>query len=248
MSSRALLDETPALASSLLLMLSVWLVVGATQVAGSERGSEVGLVLGFGIAAAAVLRWRPRRALRFRPLSVALGFASGFVSYPAWVASIAWLGLALGLPASDRVGPALGGSPMFWLCAAGLGPVFEELLYRERLLTALRGRVGPMGAILASSGLFAISHLVPWSVLGTFFVGLALGAAYCVGRSIALCVALHAGVNVACLSCGMPPVERCLLPLPSAAAGFGLMLAALALLRGGRFPRPAPSPARVEHG
>lgn len=235
------LGSEPSLASSLLLMLSVWLALGVPQVFAATAG-EAGLLIGFGAATLALLRWRPRREVGWRPLPIALGIASGFASYPAWIATIAWIGLALGLPISERVQRVSGGPPAVWLCAAVLGPIFEELLYRERILAALRPYVGALGAVFASSALFAISHIRPWSVLGTFCVGLLLGLAYVAGRSIALCVALHTGVNVACLWCGMPPAEPCLSPIPSAMVGSSLMLAALILVREGPWSGLLPSP------
>jgi hypothetical protein len=69
-----------------------------------------------------------------------------------------------------------------------LAPIFEELVYRGRLLPALRARIRLLPAIVASSALFAIPHLDRWSVLGTFLVGLALaldpGAAALAGAAL----------------------------------------------------------------
>jgi membrane protease YdiL (CAAX protease family) len=96
------------------------------------------------------------------------------------------------------------------LCDVGLGPLLEEALYRARLLPALRAALGAPLALLLSSALFALPHGDPWLVLAAFGVGLALGAAFLATRSLALCVAYHAGLNLAVaawLSGRFPPLS-----------------------------------------
>ena len=46
---------------------------------------------------------------------------------------------------------------------------------------------------------FAVTHLEAWHVLGTFVVGLGLGAAMRRWNSLALCIGLHMGLNAAAL-------------------------------------------------
>ncbi len=132
-------------------------------------------------------------------------------------------------------------------------PLFEELLYRERLLPALRARFGSPVAIVLSSLLFALPHLEPWNVLGTFAVGLLLGGVYVKTRSTAFCVAYHAGLNGACLISGVPPVDPVLDPLSSAIVGGALLALSLRLERGrrrwGRGGRaPVGEPPRATEG
>jgi hypothetical protein len=50
-------------------------------------------------------------------------------------------------------------------------------------------------------------------VLATSLVGLALGALMLAGGSVALCIGLHAGLNLAAVVCGIPPA-RLALPAP----------------------------------
>jgi membrane protease YdiL (CAAX protease family) len=69
------------------------------------------------------------------------------------------------------------------------------------LLPPLCARLGAAPANDLTSGLFAIPHAEPWSVLGTFLVGLLLGAVYVASGSISLCIGLHAGLNLASLAC-----------------------------------------------
>ena len=58
----------------------------------------------------------------------------------------------------------------------------------------------PMGV---TSALFALPHLEAWSVLGTFLVGLALGVVRIVAGSLALCIGVHAGLNLASVVWGL---------------------------------------------
>ena len=124
--------------------------------------------------------------------------------------------------------------PLLLAAVLGLAPVFEELLYRERLLLALRTRVGAGLAVAISSLLFALPHLEPWSVLATSLVGLVLGALMLVGGSVALCIGLHAGLNLAAVVCGIPPA-RLALPEPLALlCGVGALTLGLLAARRGR--------------
>jgi membrane protease YdiL (CAAX protease family) len=224
-------DETRSIAGSLLLMTSIWLVVGGAQVSGWGAGEDGRLAVGFSAAALATIAARPPSSVRIRPFPIALGLASGFASYFAWIPTIAWIGTALGLPPSTPASRSNAGSWLLWLCATGLGPVFEELLYRERLLGALRSRLGPSAAILLSSALFAVSHVTPWSVLGTFCVGLFLGIAYTRSRSIGLCIALHSGVNASCLAFGLPASTSPLVPIGAGLLAWVLFVVGLAVAR-----------------
>jgi membrane protease YdiL (CAAX protease family) len=138
-----------------------------------------------------------------RPLARAgglllLGAVAGYVSFPAWVTVIAVVGTRLNLDPMDATTSSAGG-PVLWATTLLLAPVFEEVLYRERLLSALRPVIGASAAIAVTSVLFALPHVEPWSVLGTLMVGLALGTAMWAFRSLALCTGLHMGLNLAVL-------------------------------------------------
>jgi membrane protease YdiL (CAAX protease family) len=166
---------------------------------------------------------RPRGRAREAPLANAFCFAAGFVALPAWLAGIALAGRALGLSAPEPP-PALAPEDVFALVA--LAPCFEEWLYRERLLPALRRKLGaPLGLVLASAA-FAAPHLAPWSALAAFAVGLALGALFLAAGRVGPCVAAHAGLNAAALACGLPPVRGALPPLAAALGACGLLACA----------------------
>jgi membrane protease YdiL (CAAX protease family) len=145
--------------------------------------------------------------VRVTPAAVAtalLAFAAGAASLAPWVAVLAPVGRFLGL-APRPPAPPLGAAWLPWISAGVLAPLFEELLYRERLLAALAPRVGRVAAVLLSSAAFAVPHLEPWSLLAAFACGLVLGALFCAARSVWPCVAYHAGANLAAAVQGVPP-------------------------------------------
>ena len=220
------------LASTLQALLAVWALLGAGAALAPWLGDPLALFVSFGAATAWTLSTRPerRRADRRAGLVVA-GVIAGFASYPAWIAVILGIGLGLGL-APRAVTPPGAGSPLVWVSMLLLAPVFEELLYRERLLPALRGRFGAPVALVASSLLFALPHLDAWNVVGAFCVGVWLGGVQLATGSTALCIALHAGLNGAALLLGVPPLPAPLSPLASAA------LASAVLAAGSLISRP----------
>jgi membrane protease YdiL (CAAX protease family) len=69
---------------------------------------------------------------------------------------------------------AQGGLPLVILCIAVAPGICEELLCRGTLLSGLRRGLGPAGAVLISSFLFAVLHLSPYRFLPQFAVGVVL--------------------------------------------------------------------------
>lgn len=189
----------PPLAAAALLVGSVWLALLLCQVAlGPRLGRPTAVFVSFCLALGLVLAARARAAatpLRHRSLAFGLGLAAGLASYPVWIALIAGIGVLLGLERPTLAPPRTGA--LLATATIGLAPLFEEMLYREHLLGALRERFGAAAAVLISSAAFAAAHVEPWAVLGTFLVGLALGAVMCWTGTLALCVGLHAGLNLA---------------------------------------------------
>jgi membrane protease YdiL (CAAX protease family) len=184
-----------SVASALWLTLAVWTLLAASALLRPALGDAAALV---GIAGACLLLLggdpHPQR-LRPALAPMLLAGVAGFASLPGWLVLLAPIGSALGLPPRAALAAAPG--PLRMLCDVGLGPLLEEALYRARLLPALRTALGAPLALLLSSALFALPHGDPWLVLAAFGVGLALGAAFLATRSLALCVAYHAGLNLA---------------------------------------------------
>ncbi len=203
------------------------------------------------LACVALLWWtRPHSSARPAPLADLLAGASGFVALPAWLALVVACGDALGLARPAPVAPPAAwladvalAPPATWVADVALAPLFEEWLYRERLLPALRARLGAPLALVLSSAAFAAPHLGVWSVLTTFAVGLALGGVFLASGRVGLCVAAHAGLNAGALVCGLPPRRWALPPEWAALAGGVLLALALVSTRVHAAP-PAPRRAR----
>ena len=223
-----------ALARSVGVMLLVWTLLAFGALLAPRLGRDVAVFVSFAVVAALLLAVRPARNRTARiPSVVVAGGLAGFASYPAWIVGIASLGIGIGLP-TRLAEPPGAGSPLLWVAVLLGAPIFEELLYRERLLPALRAHLGTPIAVALSSLLFALPHLEAWNVLGAFAVGLLLGAVYLGTRSVALCIAYHAGLNSACLVSGVPPVDPVLDPISSALVGGALLALSLLLARGRR--------------
>lgn len=138
---------------------------------------------------------------------IGVGLGVGFVLWPAACGLVARLGLAIGLAPLPSQPPAFG-SGGYWIAMLLLAPLLEEWLYRGWMLSALRRHLGPVASVAISSAFFALPHLHPWGVLGTFVVGLVLGTLRVTGGGIALCIGLHAGLNLAILLTGAPPTAH----------------------------------------
>jgi membrane protease YdiL (CAAX protease family) len=229
----------------------IWsLLASASGIAQSLRlgasGSALVSLLAPLVGLLATRRYRGDRRPCHAGALLLLGLLGGFASFPAWVVGIAVTGIALGLEPVGATGPGTVG-PTLWIATILLAPVFEEICYRERLLSALRPVMGSGFAIAATSVLFAIPHLEPWRVLGTLLVGLALGGAMCASGSLALCIGIHMGLNLAGWACGVPPARLALVPSDAALAGLGGLAAGIALARWTR-PRSElqPDPRSIE--
>lgn len=204
------------------LLATVWCLLLLGGGLAPWLGSDAVRIVSYAACAALVFWARPRPGAGVSLTGAGLAAAAGFVALPAWLASIFGVGRLLGLPPVPRAIVAT--APVSaWLAQLALAPLFEELLYRERVLPALRARLGAPLALLLSSALFAAPHLEPWSVLTTFCVGLVLGGVFLATGRVELCIAYHAGLNGAVLVCGLPPARAALAPLEAALLG-GVLL------------------------
>jgi membrane protease YdiL (CAAX protease family) len=222
----------PELLPALLVLASAWCLLAAQAPLAVHVGRPAAVFASFLAVTALVVATRPRTGTRApgrAALVAALAALAGGVSFPVWIAAIGAVGAGLGL---DPVGPPpRPDAPLLLVAVLVLAPVFEELLYRERLLLALRPRLGRVAAVALSSALFALPHLEAWPLLATFLVGLALGALMLASGTVALCVGLHAGLNLAAVVCGIPPARLVLPAAPALAGGTGLLALAVALAR-----------------
>jgi uncharacterized protein len=79
--------------------------------------------------------------------------------------------------------------------------LFEEILARGIVLTALERPLGDVGALLVSALLFGLAHLpnkgaTALSTLNVTMAGVMFGAAFLVTRRLWLCIGMHFGWNV----------------------------------------------------
>lgn len=206
------------------LLATVWCLLLLGAACAPAVGAFPARLGAYAACAVLLLVTRPRRAGRVSLAAALLAVAAGYLALPFWLGASYGVGSGLGLaparpaPASFTAGDAL--------ASLALAPLFEELLYRERLLPALRARLGAPLALLATSALFAAPHLEPWNVLGAFLVGLALGALFLASGRVELAIGYHAGLNAALAGAAHAPS---LAPLaPPAGALASLLLLALA--------------------
>ncbi len=134
-------------------------------------------------------------------------FATGvwiaaFMAAAAWSALMMWLGPEwLKLPDSagrltEEFGANLGG---LILVVVVWGPAGEELFFRGFVLPGLIRRLGVPGAIVVSSGLFAVFHVDPGTLVPTFLLGAALAWIYLKTGSIWPSIMAHSIQNALAL-------------------------------------------------
>jgi membrane protease YdiL (CAAX protease family) len=187
------------LTSALLVTLAVWTVLGGGPILSPLVGEDRATLLVFCLAAALVIATRRPSLARPRLREAVLfgaAIALGFAGYPTLCSVIALAGLALGLDPTPATPSGVAGLSLL-VAVVVVAPVFEELLYRERLLDAIAATpLGTGGAALLSSALFALTHLTPWQVLGSFLVGMLLALTRRLFRTVSTCIGLHAGLNL----------------------------------------------------
>jgi membrane protease YdiL (CAAX protease family) len=183
-----------SLLAALCVAVAVWILLLVGALAASALGEWATLAAVAG-ATLLLLATRPPGRRRAGPGALLAAAAGGAASLPLGLSLSSVLGATLGLEL-PALAPRPAGAPRV-VCDLALGPLLEEALYRERLLPALRAALGAPLALGASSLLFALAHRDPWLALAAFGVGAALGALWLATQSLGLCVAAHAGLNLA---------------------------------------------------
>jgi membrane protease YdiL (CAAX protease family) len=157
-------------------------------------------------------RYRGSRALlgprfRFGGIPVLAGIGLGFLLMGAQIAISLTAVMIRGSPPPRDAGniPDLSGGAleMVLLVAAVVfvGPVVEELFFRGLLLQGLLRSFRRWTAVLVSSLLFALPHIVPSvfgsvvSLLATFAVGIGVAWVFIWSRNLAIPIVAHAAFN-----------------------------------------------------
>lgn len=127
------------------------------------------------------------------PLAV-LGLGAGIIN----IAATALLGELTQLPGSPSFAfVQLLGNPLTWLTIGLVGPVCEELLFREGIQGGLtRKGISPVWAIMMGSLLFSAAHANPAQSLAAICSGVVLGALYHRTQNVLLCGLVHIINNV----------------------------------------------------
>lgn len=83
--------------------------------------------------------------------------------------------------------------PARYVGIATVTAVFEELLFRGAVFTEVREAVGTVGALLASSALFAFHHISfgPSAVAGKLIAGLGWGSLFLLSGTVLVPIASH---------------------------------------------------------
>lgn len=140
---------------------------------------------------------RLRGAFRPRPLPLPLallGLGAGILS----IAASELLGELTGLPnpTAHTFTPLLG-LPLTWIAIGLVGPVCEELLFREGIQGGLtRKGMRPVWAIMMGTLLFSAAHANAAQGLAAICMGVVLGALYHRTQNVLLCGLVHIINNV----------------------------------------------------
>jgi sodium transport system permease protein len=208
------LDVIDARAALLLFVIALGLLLGVGALLGV--GGLLGiaatewLAIGLPVLVAARAVGPPATVLQLRrpPPRALLGAL--LVGASAWIVLV-----CLVLPIQERLAPtppellraleavASGASLPLTLLAVAVTPaICEELLCRGVLLPALRGPLGRVGAVLASSILFGALHLSPYRFVPTFLLGVAFGSIALAARSVVPAILAHLVNNGAVVLAG----------------------------------------------
>ncbi len=80
-----------------------------------------------------------------------------------------------------------------------VAPIFEELFFRGIILNSLERRYSGRIALIFSSILFSVYHLVPYQMIYAFFIGIFLGWIYKKSGSLKLSIFCHFVMNFSSL-------------------------------------------------
>jgi sodium transport system permease protein len=174
--------SVPLIAGGLIALLHTWL--GAYSVADTlsfRRPSARAIAAALGLVPCALVA------------------CLGLNGLQQWLAQrMGFHGAGPGAELIERIVRELGaqGGPALQLLAIAIVPgICEELFFRGTMLSGLKRSIGPVGAVVLSSFLFAASHGSPDRFLPQAMLGLVLGAMALRTGSIVPGMVLHAGYN-----------------------------------------------------
>ncbi len=136
----------------------------------------------------------PRQKHRFvrRTIAFVSALIAGCALAPSLSLFVISVALEMGWPNPQPLEPSL----MTLVSTLLLAPIFEEILYRERLFVWLNTNSSTAVALGLSSLAFALPHPGPVSRLAAFMAGLILASTRLLGREWLPCLAFHVGLNL----------------------------------------------------
>lgn len=131
----------------------------------------------------------------FCALAVAVvgGYAAGALEAVLSAAGIRFVNPELVLPAGRAA------QAFYWLNLTLIPAVFEEIAFRGVLMQSLR-RFGDGFALLSSSVLFALAHIIPTKMPNAFLMGLVIGYFVLFTGSVGVGVVIHLAHNAVMLA------------------------------------------------
>lgn len=174
------------------LFISTFFVLRIAQ--SLQLEPDTGGLLGAAVASLIALKDAKTR-LRLPSRRAAIRFGASLVVGATALTAIADLLLN---PGAELV-PRAAATPAASATAILLSPLFEEHLFRTRVLMWIRSGLGSGSAVLGSSLLFAAAHGSPWMTVNAFLLGTLLGIVRIASGEVYPCIGLHMGVNLGVL-------------------------------------------------
>lgn len=121
-----------------------------------------------------------------------------FLFHVAYAALLAFFGLQT-QPGLDKIFTKTAFPPLLFVGGAFIAPFIEEIFFRGFIFSGLRQQWGWQKAIVVSSALFALAHLVPTSLLPIFLLGLIFAFVAQISGSIWPAIIIHTFNNLIAL-------------------------------------------------
>ncbi|MEX2213086.1 MAG: type II CAAX endopeptidase family protein [Phycisphaeraceae bacterium] len=209
-------EDAPSIASSLGLYFAVLgtILIGAISIRfGAPEAKTTCLISA--VMSVVVLLWVVGSWKTVSPCLTTVPAAKWFIiaalgggaTYLLAMGMMVMLAKVLQLPEVDEVGPMMEGGlslPVIFLLLSVQPPIFEELAFRGIIQPAMMHYMSVRDAIIVSSLLFMVLHLMPLSFPHLFVIGLSLGYLRHKTGSLYPCILLHFVHNTLVLLTDMP--------------------------------------------
>lgn len=145
--------------------------------------------------------------LGLRPFRILPGIALGCLFITAsFGINLVWSLLigSFGMETQPNYMPLFGNgvSALAWALLGGavVAPITEEVFFRGFLFAGLREKLGLVGGLLVSAGLFALVHFTPTAIVPIFVLGVFLALLYEASDSLWPGIIMHGVINTLALT------------------------------------------------